>query len=85
MSMYRSWLTSWAISAIGKSGARSSGPIGSFVPGWMTGGSGTGRSAWMLYHCCGISLSLRNTLLVAIGSAPFLFVGGDIPGAIRRT
>ena len=33
-------LTSWRISAIGKSGARSAGPIGCPVPGCSTGGGG---------------------------------------------
>ena len=38
--MYRSVLTSWRMSSMGKSGARASGPIGSRVPGWSGGGSG---------------------------------------------
>ena len=48
ISMKRSELTSWRISSIGKSGARSAGPIGSRVAGWRGGGSGSGRSAAML-------------------------------------
>src|SRR5262245_23486358 len=53
MATSRSCVTSCSISAIGKSGARSSGPRGFSVPGWSTGGSGFGRSAWMLYHRAG--------------------------------
>ena len=54
--MKRSRLTSCLISSIGNSGARSAGPIGWRVPGCSTGGSGRGRSAWMLYHRVGIAL-----------------------------
>ncbi len=46
--MNRSVLTSCLISSMGKSGASASGPMGSFVPGWSGGGSGTGKSAAML-------------------------------------
>ena len=45
--------------AIGKSGARSSGPTGFFVPGCSTGGSSNGRSALMLYQAFGSSESGR--------------------------
>src|SRR5215210_3862212 len=38
------------MTAIGKRGARSSGPIGCCVPGWRTGGGGCGRSAARLYQ-----------------------------------
>jgi len=34
--------------SIGKIGASASGPIGSFVPGWIGGGRGIGRSGRML-------------------------------------
>ena len=44
------------IRAIGKSGARSAGPSGWWVPGWRGGACGTGRSAEMLYQ------ALRNLL-----------------------
>src|SRR5919202_2017806 len=43
-------LTSWRISSIGKSGARSSGPTGSPVPGCSTGCAGVGMSARTLYQ-----------------------------------
>jgi hypothetical protein len=36
--------------------------MGCPVPGWMGGWRGVGRSAWILYHCFGISSSLRKTL-----------------------
>src|SRR5918999_3598428 len=48
-------LTSWRISSIGKSGARSSGPTGSPVPGCSTGCGGVGMSARMLYQRRGSS------------------------------
>src|SRR5262249_58149753 len=50
------------ISAVGKSGARSSGPTGWRVPGCNGGGGGAGRSGTMLYHCCGISDSCSTYL-----------------------
>src|SRR5918996_6294477 len=43
-------LTSWRMSSIGKSGARSSGPTGRPVPGCSTGCGGLGMSARMLYQ-----------------------------------
>jgi hypothetical protein len=43
-------LTSWRINAIGKRGARSSGPTGSPVPGCSTGCGGFGMSATTLYQ-----------------------------------
>ena len=43
------------MSAIGNSGARSSGPTGSWVPGCSGGGGGAGRSGMTLYHCVGCS------------------------------
>jgi hypothetical protein len=36
--------------------------MGWAVLGLMGGWRGVGRSAWMLYHCLGISSSLRKTL-----------------------
>src|SRR5690606_14144081 len=41
------------MSAIGNSGARSSGVSGSLVPGCRCGGVGSGRSAARLYQCVG--------------------------------
>jgi hypothetical protein len=58
--MSRSVETSCRMICIGKSGARSSGPIGCPVPGWSTGGGGAGRSAAMLYQASG-SLSSSRT------------------------
>ena len=48
---------------MGNSGARSAGPTGCFVPGWSTGGSSNGRSAWRLYQAFGISDSGRTNLV----------------------
>src|SRR5919107_400676 len=45
------------MTAIGKSGARSSGPIGWGVPGCRTGGGGFGRSAARLYQDIGMASS----------------------------
>src|SRR5262245_10325602 len=56
------------MSSIGKSGARSWGPMGLPVPGWSTGGAGVLRSAWMLYHLVGMSRSSR-TIFVRLLSA----------------
>ena len=47
---------------MGNSGAKSSGPAGSRVPGWRAGGGGDGRSGTMLYQAVGISLSSRMNL-----------------------
>src|SRR4051812_5607827 len=55
MSTHRSVETSWRMSAIGKSGARSSGPIGWPVPGCSGGCAGLGMSAAMLYQRRGSS------------------------------
>src|SRR5262245_25086032 len=60
--MYRSGETSCSISAIGNSGARASGPTGSWVPGCSGGGGGEGRSGTTLYHCRGSSDSCRRYL-----------------------
>src|SRR5918993_3935206 len=48
------------MTAIGKRGARSSGPIGWWVPGWRTGGGGFGRSAARLYQDVGMASSGRR-------------------------
>ena len=58
------------ISAIGKSGARSSGPSGFSVPGCSTGGSGFGRSACRLYQNFGILDSSRTYLTVSFMLPP---------------
>ena len=60
------------MSAMGKSGSRSSGVTGLPVPGWSTGASGPGRSGMTLYQCVGIWLSPR-TIFVSI--ACFLEAG----------
>src|SRR6185436_11023429 len=54
------------ISAIGKSGVRSSGPTGFSVPGCSTGGGGAGRSAMMLYQCLGIRVSSSRYLTLSL-------------------
>src|SRR6185369_1324975 len=64
ISIHRSWLTSCLISSIGKSGARSWGPMGWPVPGCSGGGSGVLKSAWMLYHLVGISFSESRYFVV---------------------
>ena len=61
---------------MGNSGAKSSGPAGSSVPGWSAGGGGDGRSGTMLYQAVGISLSSSRYLCwwtvssMAIGVPP---------------
>ena len=67
MSTYRSLVTSCSISAIGNSGARSSGPTGCPVPGCSTGGGGAGRSAAMLYQRVGMSVLVEQDLVLARG------------------
>ena len=59
--MWESPLTSCRIKPIGNSGARSSGPAGSSVPGCSGGGGGAGKSGITLYHWVGISDSGRFT------------------------
>src|SRR6185295_10595981 len=71
MSISRSVETSCRISAIGKSGARSSGPTGCFVPGCSTGGGGEGRSAIRLYQRFGSRDSSRTYLTESVMEASF--------------
>ena len=59
------------ISSIGNSGARSSGPIGCFVPGCSTGGGGLGRSAWMLYQDFGMLPFVEQVLDGVAHVGPF--------------
>src|SRR5829696_2990063 len=72
--MYRSPDTSWPMSAIGKSGARSSGPTGSCVAGCSGGGGGAGRSATRLYHRVGSAASSSRifvrTVMASLSSHP---------------
>src|SRR5574341_812899 len=56
--------------SIGNRGARSLGPIGCLVPGWITGGSGTGRSATILYQDRGMWVSSSTYLTLSITSLP---------------
>src|SRR5438132_3197064 len=72
------------MSAIGKSGARSWGPMGCPVPGCMTGGAGVGKSAWMLYHLVGRSFSLRRTFVSASLCAMRVSLKEPCPGSARR-
>src|SRR3954468_3996189 len=86
MGIQRSPLTSCKISAIGNSGARSSGPTGCPVPGWSAGGGSDGRSAATLYHRRGIASSDRVKCRWLTGS-PFLRGlrrSRAYPGAARR-
>src|SRR6188472_4703595 len=62
--------TSWRITSIGKSGARSSGPTGLPVPGCRTGAGGSGRSAATLYQASGRRLSSRVYFTVSPTTAP---------------
>src|SRR6186997_228178 len=66
-------LTSWRMSSIGKSGARSSGPTGSPVPGCSTGCGGLGMSARMLYQRLGSSDSASRYFVCSM--APSLRLG----------
>src|SRR5213076_2660255 len=83
ISIHRSWLTSCLMSSIGKSGARSAGPIGWPVPGWRGGGSGVLKSAWMLYHFVGMSFSSRRNF-VAFLSLDRVAIGGLLRIVMRR-
>src|SRR5947199_270145 len=56
-------LTSWGISSIGKSGARSSGPTGCPVPGCRIGCIGFGMSERTLYQRLGSSDSASRNLV----------------------
>src|SRR5580692_521432 len=67
--MKESVATSWRMSSIGNSGARSSGPTGWPVPGCSGGGGGEGRSGITLYHCRGISDS-SSVIFVCSLTAP---------------
>src|SRR5260370_15222973 len=69
MSTYGSPVTSWRISSIGNSGARSSGPTGCCVPGCSGGGGGAGRSGMTLYHWRGISDSSSVILVRSVTTA----------------
>src|ERR687885_487894 len=62
-------LTSCRISSIGKSGARSSGPTGSPVPGGGTGSGAGGMSARMLYQRRGSRDSSSRNLVCSKVSA----------------
>jgi hypothetical protein len=66
ISISRSAETSCAISAIGKIGVRSAGPIGWPVPGCNGGGGGFGRSAAMLYQAFGMRSSGRRYFVLSV-------------------
>src|SRR3954452_5156762 len=59
--------TSCWISPIGKIGVRSSGPVGSIVPGFKGGIGSPGRSGSRLTQCVGISDSGSRYLTVSSG------------------
>src|SRR3984885_13475747 len=80
--MNESVATSWRISSIGNSGARSSGPTGWRVPGCSGGGGGAGRSGTMLYHWDGICDSSRMNLVRSVTATPIAGLHG-IQGAAR--
>src|SRR5580704_687135 len=67
--MKESVATSWRMSSIGNSGARSSGPTGWSVPGCSGGGGGTGKSGITLYHRRGISDSSSVILVRSVTTA----------------
>src|SRR5450759_4721036 len=69
------------MSAIVKSGARSSGPSGCIVPGWSGGGGGDGRSATMLYQARGMRSSSSTNLvrLFVMRGSPGV-AGWKLPG-----
>ena len=88
-------MTSCSIRAIGNSGARSSGPTGSRVPGCSGGGGGDGRSGMTLYHWVGCSDSSSrifvapSVMAATVLSVPMrLFVAAwppaDVVGALAR-
>src|SRR6266404_4750655 len=66
------------MSAIGNSGARSSGPTGWSVPGCSGGGGGEGRSGITLYHWRGISDS-SSVILVRSATRPSDLQGNICP------
>ena len=67
ISICRSALTSWPISAIWKEGAKDRPALtGLLVPGCSTGGGGDGRSATMLYQEWGIFSSPRRYLVSSL-------------------
>ena len=66
MLMYASMDASCSINASGKIGERSSGFSISLVFGFNGGGGFVGRSATMLYHCIGISLSSKLIFLLLL-------------------
>lgn len=72
--MNLSWLTSCFISSIGNKVDRSSGPIGSLVPGLSGGERGVGISGMILYHFFGISFSSRIIFVCFIEIPPDLSV-----------
>ena len=78
MSTYCSVVTSCSISAIGNSGARSSGPTGSRVPGCSGGGGGSGRSGTMLYHCVGIWVSSSRNVERSVAMRSILAITGRL-------
>src|SRR5580700_7212292 len=76
--MKESVATSWRMSSIGNSGARSSGPTGWSVPGCSGGGGGVGRSGITLYHWRGISDS-SSVILVRSATRPSDLQGNTFP------
>src|SRR5215213_10683393 len=77
-------LTSWRISSIGKSGARSSGPTGCPVPGCSTGWGGLGMSARMLYQRRGICDSSSRNFVCSARDLGCPMVARILPRLARR-
>src|SRR3954471_22206138 len=77
MSIVGAPVISCSISAIGNSGARSSGPTGSLVPGCNGGCSGSGRSGSALYQAVGI-LSCASTKRVSTSRPPIHGRGPEV-------
>src|SRR3954471_23577365 len=74
---------SCSISAIGNSGARSSGPAGSPVPGCSGGSGSPGRSGSRLTQCVGMASSPRTYFVVLIAPNLRLLEGGWAAGLVR--
>src|SRR6266436_9518924 len=67
MSIHSCVVTSWPMRAIGKRGARSSGPMGCLVPGCSGGDGGVGIEGTTLNHAVGIWFSRSRNLVSSDG------------------
>src|ERR1700751_3691291 len=80
ISTQRSVETSCMMTAIGKRGARSPGPIGCPVPGCNTAGGGDGRSDARLYQALGI-FSSPSTYFFVVVMVSLPFFAGEMRAA----